>query len=256
MRGQFKASMEALQKDKVDVFYLHQPDPENDLTEALECVQELIQEGKIKQYGMSNYHAVEIQRMCDICKSKGWILPSYCQALYNPLNRWVEDDLLKVLRDNEISLIAYNPLAAGLLTGKHMAGTEVMAGRFKDNPNYLPRFYTEANFKALDQIRSACDDAKLGMVQATYSWLLQHSVLDASKGDGLLLGASSVEQLEENMKSCSDPVELPEPVVSAFNEAWGICRDGAFPYWRSYHKDQPGREDMHPGASYDAAKKK
>ena len=71
------------------------------------------------------------------------------QGLYNPLNRRVEQELLPTLRKHNISFVAYNPLAAGLLTGKHSEGGDVPAGRFKDNPNYLDRFYKHDNFEAL-----------------------------------------------------------------------------------------------------------
>jgi len=242
--------------DRVDVLYLHQPDPDHDLMESLECMQELIGAGTISKYGMSNYSAIEVERACAICTDRGWALPSFFQGLFNPLNRWTEEELLPVLRANSIAFIAYNPLAAGMLTGKHLPGAAPLAGRFKDNPNYLPRFYTEANFKATERIRAACAEQGLGMVPATYSWLLRYSVLDASKGDGVLLGASSVEQFEENMAACAAPPDLPPSVLSAFNEAWATCKEGAFPYWRSYSQDQPGRESLDPGASYDAAKKK
>jgi len=248
--------LRALQRERVDVLYLHQPDPDHDLAESLECVQELVQEGAIARYGMSNYSAVEVERCFEICKARGWLAPSFYQGLYNPLNRMVEEDLLPVLRQNGVAFIAFNPLAAGMLTGKHAQGGEVAAGRFRNNPNYLPRFYTEPNFASVGRIRDACESHSLGMVEATYAWLLRHSQLAASYGDGVLLGASSPEQLDQNVAACVDAPELPSIVAAAFDDAWVTCREGAFPYWRSYSRDQPGREKMHPGASYNAAKTK
>jgi len=255
LRAQLEASLEALQVERVNVLYLHQPDPENNLVESLECVHGLVMEGKIGQLGLSNYSALETERCCKLCEERGWTRPSFYQGLYNPLNRLVEEELLPVLRRHGVGFIAFNPLAAGLLTGKHWQGTEVLPGRFKDNPNYLPRFYTDANFKALGMIRKACAEHALALVAATYSWLLRHSQLGAGPGDGVLLGASSVAQLEENLSACQLAPELPAPVLAAFNDAWELCKEGAFPYWRSYSKDQPGRESLHPGASYQAAKK-
>lgn len=252
IRAQLQASLEVLGVDRVDALYLHQPDPQHDITDSLQCMHELIQEGKVGALGLSNYSAVETDRICSLCKEHGWTSPSYFQGLYNPLNRLVEESLLPVLRKHGVGFIAYNPLAAGLLTGKHRPGGEVLPGRFKANPNYLPRFYTDANFKALSVIRDACDAHGLGMVPATYAWLLRHSQLDAAKGDGVLLGASSVGQLEENLVSCTTAPTLPAPVVAAFDGAFDSCKDGAFPFWRSYSRDQPGRESLHPGASYQA----
>eukprot|EP00438_Fugacium_kawagutii_P017500 Skav206888 [mRNA] locus=scaffold2387:12858:14059:+ [translate_table: standard] len=261
IRAQVDASLKAMNVSSVDVLYLHQPDPEHDLTESLQCVQNLIKagrEGVVGRYGMSNYSALEVDRCCSLCKDHGWSMPSVYQGLYNPLNRLVEEELLPVLRKHGVSFVAYNPLAAGLLTGKHAGVDEVLPGRFKDNPNYLPRFYTKANFDALASIRSACEAAQVSMVTATYAWLLQHSALKAEKGDGILLGASSTSQLEQNLTACHQAQLLPEPVLAAFDAAWPTVKaqtGDVFPYWRSYSKDQPGRETLPPGAAYSAAKK-
>ena len=96
---------------------------------------------------------------------------------------------------------AYNPLAAGLLTGKHTAPPEsdsIAKGRFRENPNYLPRFYTERNFEALALIKAACDQEGLPLVEATFRWLLRHSAL--APEDGIVLGASTLQQLEQNLE--------------------------------------------------------
>jgi aflatoxin B1 aldehyde reductase len=97
----------------------------------------------------------------------------------------------------------------------------------------------------------------MDLITAAYIWLRRHSSLRA--GDGILLGASSMEQLEGNLTACvtaehCDP--LPGDLLSAFDQAWEITAEGAFPYWRSYSLDQPGRSEMDPGASYSAHHKK
>jgi aflatoxin B1 aldehyde reductase len=176
---------------------------------------------------------------------------------YNPLNRSVEKDLLPLLKANNCSFVAYNPLAAGLLVGKHTSIDNVQKGRFKNNPNYLPRFYTPANFAAIELLRKACDKEDISMVEATYRWLLCHSAL--GEQDGVLLGASSVAQLDQNLEACSaarDKGPLSDHVLQAFEEGWKLTEEeGVFPYWRSYSADMPNREELDHGASYEAAKK-
>lgn len=214
----------------------------------------MVVDGKIGAVGMSNYHADEVARAFALCEQHALTKPSVYQGLYNPLNRAAEDELLPVLRQHGCAFVAYNPLAAGLLTGKHTSapGGEVLAGRFKDNPNYLPRFYTDANFRALGAITAACEAAGWPVLDATYCWMLRHSALGVD--DGLLLGASSLAQLDANLAACAkaDELELPAPVKEAFDGAWAVTKDGAFPYWRSYSADMPGRDALHPGASYQA----
>jgi len=267
IRTQLAASLDALGVDRVEEFYLHQPDPQHNLLESLRCTDELVRAGTVRRVGLSNYHASEVARAFALCDEHQLARPTVYQGLYNPLNRIAESELLPVLRANGCSFIAYNPLAAGLLTGRHVpaANGEVAQGRFKDNPNYLPRFYTPANFAALAVIRAACEVAGISLVEATYRWLLSHSALTSD--DGLLIGASSPAQCEANMAACeaargeegARPKPLPPAVLAAIDGVWADgaeLREGAFPYWRSYSKDMPGREALPPGASYEASKAK
>lgn len=261
--SQLQTSLVAMNLESVQEYYLHQPDPETSLLESLQCLHELVQCGTIQEIGMSNYAAVEMQRAFEICDEHNLTKPKVYQGLYNPLNRKVEEELLPVLRKHGCSFVAYNPLAAGLLTGRHVqtnSDDEVPQGRFKNNPNYLPRFYTSGNFQAVEVIRQACDKAEISMVEATYKWLLFHSALDANKGDGLLIGASSLEQLNANLKACSsdEDAQLPLNVREAFDNAWEVVSNvepsEVFPYWRSYSNDMPNRDNLDHGASYNANK--
>jgi len=255
-RAQFDASRAALRTTApLSEYYLHQPDTATDLVESLAAADALVKAGGVEEIGLSNYHADEVARCFELCEKEGFAKPTVYQGLYNPLNRAVEAELLPLLQSNGCRFVAYNPLAAGLLTGVHTSPDAVAKGRFLDNPNYLPRFYTEANFKALAPIRAACDAAGVSMVAATYAWLLRYSAL--SEADGVLLGASSAAHLTQNVDACrGDGVELPDSVLAALDGAYDITREGAFKYWRSFSADFPGREDRDQGASYQAAKAK
>jgi aflatoxin B1 aldehyde reductase len=257
IRGQAQASLQAMDVKSFGEYYLHQPDTEHSLLESLKCASDLVAEGTAFTIGMSNYHASEMARAFQLCEEHNMTRPTVYQGLYNPLNRAIEQELLPVLKKHNCSFVAYNPLAAGLLAGKHTNKNEVQAGRFKNNHNYLPRFYTDCNFEAIDLIRKACEKEDITMVEATYRWLLRHSALD--ENDGVLLGASSVAQLAQNLNACAAAAEkgpLSPQLLRAFDEAWKITADGAFPYWRTYSSDMPNRDSLDQGASYDAAKAK
>lgn len=258
IREQFHKSIEAMGKDvsSVEEYYLHQPDPNVSLLESLTCLNELIQENKVQCVGLSNYNVAEVKRAFDLCQEHGLAKPTVYQGLYNPLNRMVEKELLPLLKEHGCDFVAYNPLAAGLLTGKHTQSNDVKSGRFKDNQNYLPRFYTDDNFKAVSLIQKACSEEGITMIEATFRWLLCHSALGGQ--DGVLLGASSLEQLDENLDACLAAIEkddLPPAVLKAFDDAWKITEKSAFPYWRSYSSDMPGGVDLDQGAAYSASKK-
>ena len=241
-------------------YYLHQPDTENSLLESLTCLDELVRKGMIERVGMSNYAASEMERAFQLCEEHNLTKPVVYQGLYNPLNRLSEEDLLPILRRNDCAFVAYNPLAAGLLTGKHDENDDsVLKGRFFKNPNYLPRFYTAPNFRAIEIIREACASENISIVEATYKWLMLHSSLDGDRGDGLLIGASSTTQLDSNLKACNHAEqELSQSILKAFDDAWVIIQnDGdhdVFKYWRSFSFDMPGRDNLDHGASYNANK--
>mmetsp|Transcript_20204 Transcript_20204/g.46851 ORF Transcript_20204/g.46851 Transcript_20204/m.46851 type:complete len:123 (+) Transcript_20204:838-1206(+) len=116
----------------------------------------------------------------------------------------------------------------------------------------MPRFMTGSCQAAVESLAAACDSAGVTMVEATYRWLMHHSAL--GEGDGLLLGASSLPQLQQNLDACCEDEPLPAEVVAAFNEAWALVQKGGddepFPYWRSYSADHPDRESLPPGAGY------
>jgi len=271
---QLQKSLDAMNVTSVDEYFLHQPDTEHSLLESLECMHSLVLQKKIKSIGMSNYAASEMERAFELCEKYDLTKPSVYQGLYNPLNRLVEEELLPLLRKHDCKFVAYNPLAAGLLTGKYSESMfedeNVPKGRFKGNKNYLPRFYTKRNFEAVNIIRKACRSSDVRMVDATYKWLLMHSALDANYGDGVLIGASSLSQLDANLKACyscdSDlnNVPLPENVIDAFDKAWYMMStkeiiyesDELFKYWRSYSADMPNRNNLDHGASYNANKVK
>jgi aflatoxin B1 aldehyde reductase len=278
---QLQDSLQALQLDRLGEFYLHQPDPNHPLELSLQELHSLVLNndgdnlqgsggggGFIQTIGMSNYHASEMERAFQLCEQNNWTKPKVYQGLYNPLNRHVEKELLPTLRNGACSFVAYNPLAGGLLTGKYtekikdnMANPDidnrdaVPQGRFRDNPNYLPRFYTGPNFQAIAILQNACDNNQISMVEASYRWLLCHSSLGPN--DGILIGASSLIQLDENLRACRAAIKhgpLPEDILEAFDDAWTITQETAFPYWRSYSSDMPNRDNLDPGAAYEAKK--
>jgi aflatoxin B1 aldehyde reductase len=258
IQQQFDASLDAMGEhvSSFGEYYLHQPDTEHSLLESLKYIDSLVKEGKMTNLGMSNYHVSEMERAFDLCKEHGLTKPSVYQGLYNPLNRAVEKELIPLLKENGCDFVAYNPLAAGLLTGKHKDPSEVMSGRFKNNQNYLPRFYTDENFQATKLIQSACEKEGIPLLEATYRWLLRHSAL--SETDGLLLGASSLQQLDQNLDACLAGMEkgpLSDNILKAFDDAWRITEASAFPYWRAYSSDMPNGKNLDLGASYSASKK-
>lgn len=115
MRAALDESLTALKAESVELWYLHSPDRTVDVEETLAAVDTLYKEGKFKRWGVSNFMAWEVAAICEICKVKGYVLPSVYQGVYNALHRTVEHELLPCLRKYGIAFYAYNPLAGGWL---------------------------------------------------------------------------------------------------------------------------------------------
>ncbi|KAM6173436.1 aflatoxin B1 aldehyde reductase member 2 isoform 2-T2 [Erethizon dorsatum] len=119
VRSQLETSLKRLQCPRVDLFYLHAPDHGTPVEETLRACQQLHQEDKFVELGLSNYAAWEVAEICTLCKKNGWILPTVYQGMYNVTTRQVETELFPCLKHFGLRFYAYNPLAGGLLTGRY-----------------------------------------------------------------------------------------------------------------------------------------
>jgi aflatoxin B1 aldehyde reductase len=152
--------------------------------------------------------------------------------MYNALTRDVERELFPAVRNYGIRFYAYNPLAGGLLTGKHARlSEEPMEGRFKSQQFYMDRYWNEAYFEALDIFRIASEQAGLSMTQVALLWLLNHSLLKGQSRDGVILAASNLEQWETNLRNLSG--ELPQKVAEVIDQAWEKARPECPRYFRT-----------------------
>lgn len=217
---QFSESLKRLGTDKVDILYFHFPDAVTPVEDALKSMNTLYEEGKFKEFGLSNFPAWMVVDIWHKCKNNGWLCPSVYQGRYNALSRNVEPELIPALRQLNMRFYAYNPLAGGMLTGKHMNLEEQpQQGRFARLQSYRKRYWKKSYFDAVNILTSKCKEYNIAPVNAAYRWLANHSLLDFGKNDGIIVGASSINQLEQNMAACHEG-ELPQQIVDALDQAW------------------------------------
>eukprot|EP00281_Chroomonas_sp_CCMP1168_P003252 CAMPEP_0206259616 /NCGR_PEP_ID=MMETSP0047_2-20121206/26588_1 /ASSEMBLY_ACC=CAM_ASM_000192 /TAXON_ID=195065 /ORGANISM="Chroomonas mesostigmatica_cf, Strain CCMP1168" /LENGTH=325 /DNA_ID=CAMNT_0053686519 /DNA_START=169 /DNA_END=1146 /DNA_ORIENTATION=+ len=234
VRTKIEASLKSLKRDSVDLYYLHAPDAQTNIEETLAVVDELHKGGKIKALGLSNFQAWEVSHIYHTCAAKGYIKPSVYQGMYNCVTRDVEKELLPCLRKLGIPFYAYNPLAGGILTGKHTKEDAPPPGRFKENKMYLDRFWKDAYFDAIKALNEECKSEGVTMTDASLRWLKNHSQLSGARGDGIIIGASSMEHLYDNLKCLASSTPLSEGLLKAFDDAWEECRRECPPYARGY----------------------
>ncbi len=226
----------ALRRETVDLYYLHWPDRCTPLRDMLSTLKELHDEGRFSRWGLSNFKANDIVEMCNMCKEMNFLPPSVYQGMYNPLTRHVEEELLPVLRNMGISFYAYNPLAGGLLTGKHLLMEKMSSGRFNSETpwgkTYIDRYWKSSYFEALEQLKKVCSSHSLSLTEASLRWLRLHSALVGELGDAIILGFSSKVQLEENLRAAEIETELPIEVQVAFKDVWELTKNSCPPYFR------------------------
>lgn len=229
---QFNESLNRLKTDSVDILYLHFPDSIVPLEEILETVTELHNNGKFKELGVSNYPADMVERIFELAEKEVYITPTVYEGVYNVLSRNSEGELFDTIRKHGMRYTAYNPLAGGLLTGKYTSlDEELTDGRFVARAGYKQRYWKQSFFDAVDKLREACGEAEIPMAEAALRWLAFHSQMDSQKGDGIIIGASKISQLEQNVKAL-EKGPLPQSVAEVYNSVWEICKADAPPYFR------------------------
>ena len=232
VKKQLAESLQRLNTDSVDLLYLHAPDLETPVESTLASCFEAYEKGQFKTLGLSNFAAWQVAEVVELCRCHGWMQPTVYQGMYNALTRDVEKELFACLRHYNIAFYAYNPLAGGLLTGKHLVRENIPdSGRFRENYNYRDRYWKDDYFDVLTQLADAAQQHDLTLVQIAMSWLKHHSLMNESLGDAIILGASKIEQLEENLKALNTS-PLDPLIIDILDQGWELIKPNCFKYFR------------------------
>ncbi len=207
-------SLQRLQTDYLDLYYLHQPDYETPIEETLEAMDALVRAGKVRYPATSNYSSWQVVEMLNIAREKGYQPAWIAQHMYNLLARRIEPEFLPMAKRYGVSVIAYNPLAGGLLTGKHVRGEPTVGTRFEENKQYQERYWHGTNFDAVETLITAAWKCGKTLVEFSLAWLLHHTPADV-----VILGASRLEHLEQNL-AASESGPLPPEAIEAIQSAW------------------------------------
>ena len=215
-------SLDRLGTDHVDLYYLHQPDHTVPVEETLAAMAELVAAGKVRHVGFSNYASWQAAAMIERAKQHGWPEPRIGQQLYNPISRGLEEEYAAFAVEYGVATLVYNPLAGGLLTGKHRGLDKPAPGRFATSGVYRGRYWSPPQLAAANRLGEVAAQAGLSPVELTLRWLLSRPLVD-----GIVLGASSAEQLRANLAAADGPA-LDEATTAALDAVWQELR-GLFP---------------------------
>jgi 1-deoxyxylulose-5-phosphate synthase len=211
-------SLTRLQTNYLDLYYLHAPDHTVPVEESLDAMESLVRQGKVRYPACSNYAGWEVVQMLWLAKERGWHAPYVSQPMYNLLARGIEQEYLPMCKEFGVSTVVYNPLAGGLLTGKHKQDSVLPGTRFDSNKIYQDRYWHTQYFNAVERLREIARGAGRSIISLALNWLQHHTAADV-----IILGASSMAQLNDNLAATEDG-PLAEDVVRACDQVWQELR--------------------------------
>jgi len=214
-----EASLRRLQTDYLDLYYLHLPDYSVPIEETLAAMEEAVRAGKVRYPAVSNYAAWQVCEIHWIAEKNGFRPPRVSQPMYNVLTRGIEEEYLAFCKRFNVAVVPYNPLAGGLLSGKQSKQRGPIPGtRFDGNKLYLERYWHDDYFAAVEELSAIARGAGKTLVELSLQWLLSQAQVDS-----IILGASRLEQLEENLKACQDGA-LDQSLLARCDEVWKRLR--------------------------------
>jgi aryl-alcohol dehydrogenase-like predicted oxidoreductase len=193
-------SLKRLGTDRVDLYYFHKPDHSRPLEPSVRAMEKLLDAGKVRAWGVSNFASWQIADMLHFAR----IRPRVSQVLYNLLIRQLELEYFRFARTHGVHTTVYNPLAGGLLAGKPGA-------RFEKNPMYQRRYLTDRFFELAEAFARLASEAGRTPVELAYQWVASRPGVDS-----ILLGPASMEQLDAAIDAVAKP--LPKEVIDRADE--------------------------------------
>lgn len=219
-------SLKRLGTDYVDLYQLHHPDRRTPMDETLGALDDIVRSGKARYIGVSNHPAWKIARALGRSEARGLAKFVSVQPRYNLLFRELERELFPLCEEEGLAVIPYNPLAGGLLTGKHdpsappPEGTRFTTGNA--GKNYQERYWKDREFSTVQRLKAVADEAGMPMLHMAIAWVLANPAVTAP-----IIGASRAEQLDDSLAAFE--VKLPEDVKATLDEITAEYRMGDAP---------------------------
>ena len=218
IQEQVEISLRKLQTDYIDLYQIHQADPNTPIEETLRTLDDLVRQGKIRYIGCSNYAAWQVAEAMTTSKSLRMESFISVQPEYSMLNRTVEKELLACYQNYNLGILPYYPLFSGFLTGKYKRGKDVTEGtRLASNARRAESTLTDANFDIIEGLEAFAAKRGRQMVELAIAWLLANPLVSS-----VIAGATQPEQVTANAKAADWNLTSEE-----MEELDGILQDKA-----------------------------
>ena len=204
-----EASLRRLNTDWIDLYQLHQPDPQTAIEETLRALDDLVRAGKVRFIGCSNLSAQQIVEAQEMARRHGLTAFVSCQDEYSLLVRDIERELGPTAKAFGLSILPYFPLASGMLTGKYKRGAALPPGsRLLKNARHAQRFASERNWRVVGELEAFAASRDHTLLELALGWLLRDSVVAS-----VIAGATTPAQVEQNVRAAGwtlSPEDLAE----------------------------------------------
>jgi voltage-dependent potassium channel beta subunit len=214
-----EASLRRLGTDYIDLHQCHRPDPETPMDETVRAYEDLIRQGKLLYWGVSEWRAAQIVEACRAADGFCAYRPISSQPQYSMLRRGIEKEVLPVCEREGIGQIVWSPLAQGVLTGKYQGGVRPEGSRAADRERnaFMEALLQPDTLARVERLRPLASEVGCSLAQLALAWCLRHASVSS-----VIVGATRPEQLEENVKAAS--VTLPPEVDARIDELFGAER--------------------------------
>ena len=219
-------ALKRLQTDYIDLLYMHQPDYVTPMEETLEAMTAMVRSEKVRYFGVSNHAAWQMADMIAESEKRCLIAPTFAQVGYNMLARGLEQEFVPFANKHNVGIIVYQPLAAGLLTGKHSRSGPVAGSRLDFDKQHHDRYWNDANFDAVDKYKEVAADFGLTPAELALKWCISRPFISST-----LVGIRSPEQMAKNLKAADD-VPLPQEAIARCEEIYRELIGDHFAYNR------------------------
>jgi len=211
------ASLRRLGTDYIDLYQLHGFDPNVTVDETLGALDAIVRAGKVRYIGCSNYLAYQVARALGRSDVRGWARFVCVQPRYNLLYREIERELLPLCAEEGVGVISYNPIAGGMLSGKHDFSKPVSEGtRFAYSGRigelYRDRYWQEKIFNAVGELQGIATRAGIPLTTLSVAWVLANPTITSP-----IVGASKPEQLDATLAALD--VKLDAPLLAELDKA-------------------------------------
>lgn len=208
-----EASLRRLRTDYIDLHQCHRADPDTPMEETVRAYEDLVRQGKLLYWGVSEWSAAQIVDACRVADLKGAYRPVSSQPQYSILRRQIEHEVLPVCEREGLGQLTWSPLAQGALTGKYSGGARPAGSRATDpeRGHFMRRFLADEVLERVDKLKPLADELGVSLAQLALAWCLRRPGVSS-----VIVGATEPRQVEEN--AAASGVRLPPEVEARIDE--------------------------------------